>query len=334
MHTKTILVVGGAGYIGSHMALCLRRAGYQPIVLDNLSTGHREAVLDSELLVGDIADTDFVSDLFAKYQFAAVMHFASFIEVAESIRLPIKYYQNNVTATLNLLAVMLAHNVKNFIFSSTAAVYGEPKSRLINETHPLAPINPYGRTKWMVEEMLKDFARSDDLSYSILRYFNAAGADPEGRIGECHEPESHLIPNVLKVAAGKRKEIIINGDRYPTLDGTCVRDYVHVVDICNAHLMALQAMLKGRKNLICNLGTGKGHSVMQVVQAVRKITGHAVPATIGPSRPGDAAFLVADSAYAQQELQWKAKYSDLETIITHAWQFMRKKIPGANDLVA
>jgi UDP-glucose 4-epimerase len=326
MHTKTILVVGGAGYIGSHMVLCLARAGYQPIILDNLSKGHREAVLGAELVVGDIADTDFLSNLFTKYQFAAVMHFASLIEVGESVKFPAKYYQNNVTATLNLLAVMLAHQVKHFIFSSTASVYGEPKARSISESHILAPINPYGRSKWMAEEMIKDLAHSDDLNYAILRYFNAAGADPEGRIGECHEPESHLIPIVLQVAAGKRKEVTIYGDQYPTADGTCVRDYIHVNDICNAHLLALQAMLKGRKSLICNIGTGQGHSVLQVLQAARRVTGHSIPAVKGSSRPGDPAILVADPALVRQELQWKARYPDLDTILTHAWQFMQKKV--------
>jgi UDP-glucose 4-epimerase len=325
MHTKTILVVGGAGYIGSHMVLCLRRAGYQPVVVDNLHKGHREAVLGAELIVGDIADTDFLADVFSRYQFSAVMHFASLIEVGESVKFPARYYQNNVTATLNLLAVMLANQVKHFIFSSTAAVYGEPKSRIISENHMLAPINPYGRSKWMVEEMIKDLSRSDDLSYAILRYFNAAGADPEGNIGECHEPESHLIPIVLEVAAGKRKEVIINGDQYPTADGTCVRDYVHVTDICNAHLLALQAMFKGRRSLTCNIGTGQGHSILQVLQAARRVTGHPVPAVKGASRAGDPAILVADPALIQQELQWKARYPDLDTIIKHAWQFMQKK---------
>jgi UDP-glucose 4-epimerase len=327
-NSRPILVVGGAGYIGSHMVMSLHRAGYQPIVLDNLSNGHRDAVVGTECIVGDMADTKLLHQLFARYNFSAVMHFASLIDITESMKLPAKYYRNNVTATLNLLDVMLHHGVKPFIFSSTAAVYGEPHYQTIsiNEKHPLAPINPYGRSKWMVEEIIKDYAKNDELNYTILRYFNAAGADPKGRSGERHEQESHLIPLILQVAAGKRNSMTIYGNHYPTADGTCVRDYVHVVDICNAHLLALQAMFNGKKNILCNLGTGQGYSVLQVINAARCVTGKAIPTINGGERPGDAAILVADASLAKQELQWQPAYTNLDTIIAHAWQFMQKHV--------
>lgn len=319
-NSKYILVVGGAGFIGSHMVLNLQRAGYVPVVFDNLSKGHRDAVIGAELIVGDIADREMLKQVFTKYQFSAVMHFASFIEVAESVKFPAKYYQNNVSATINLIDVMIQSGVKNIIFSSSAAVYGEPQYRTITEAHPLAPLNPYGRSKWMVEEIIKDFAKSNGLNYAILRYFNAAGADPEKRLRERHEPESHLIPLVLQVAAGLRQNVTIYGDHYPTADGTCIRDYIHVVDLCNAHLLALMALSKGKKNVLCNLGTGRGYSVLQVIQAARRVTGKNIATVNGPPRTGDSAILVADASLAKQELNWLPKYSDLETIIQHAWQ--------------
>ncbi len=326
MHTKSkyILVVGGAGYIGSHMVLILRQAGYVPIVLDNLSKGHRDAVLESELIVGDMADTTLLTELFAKYSFSAVMHFASLIEVGESVKFPAKYYQNNVVSTLNLLDVMIKSGVKHVIFSSSASVYGEAAARRVIEDHPLAATNPYGRSKWMVEEIIKDFAKSDALRFAILRYFNAAGADPSGRLAERHEPETHLIPLVLQVAAGKRKHITIFGNHYQTADGTCIRDYVHVVDICNAHLLALQAMLKGKQELICNLGTGNGYSVLQVIKAAGRVTGKNITTINGSPRPGDVAVLIADASFAKRELNWVPKYPDLDTIIEHAWQSLHK----------
>lgn len=322
MHTNShrILIVGGAGYIGSHMVLNLQRAGYQPVVLDNLSKGHRDAVMHAEFIQGDMADTELLHKLFSSHSFSTVMHFASFIEVGESVKFPAKYYQNNVAATLNLLDVMSKHGVKQFIFSSTAAVYGEPKSVSINETHPLAPINPYGRSKWMVEEIIKDFAVSDGLRYAILRYFNAAGADPDGKLRERHEPESHLIPIVLQAAAGERAGVTIYGDQYPTIDGTCIRDYIHVSDLCHAHSLALQALNAGKLQMIYNLGTGQGYSVQQVINTARRVTGKDIIATVGQPRPGDSAVLVADASLAKQELQWTPQYPDLETIIQHAWQ--------------
>lgn len=318
--SNTILVIGGAGFIGSHMVLALQQAGYQPIVLDNLSKGHRQAVLGAKLIVGDMHDKNVLANLFDTYAISTVMHFASFIEVAESVKLPGKYYQNNVAATLTLLEVMREKQIKKIIFSSTAAVYGEPQYTPIDEKHPLAAINPYGASKWMVERMLQDYAKSDGLQFAILRYFNAAGADPLGRIGECHEPETHLIPLILQVAAGKRDAITVYGNDYPTPDGTCVRDYIHVADLCDAHLLALEA-LENNGNGIYNLGNGQGFSVQQVIDAARRITNHPIPAILGPRRAGDPAILVADANKAINELKWQPTYADLDTIVRHAWNF-------------
>lgn len=319
---RYILVVGGAGFIGSHMALALQVAGYTPIVLDNLSTGHRDAVLNAELFVGNMSDTSLLDELCEKYTFSAVMHFASHIEVGESVKQPLKYYQNNVSATLAMLDVLMKHEVKTFIFSSTAAVYGEPLYTPIDEAHPLVPMNPYGNSKYIVEQVLRDLASSHGLRYASLRYFNAAGADPQGRLAERHEPESHLIPLVLQVAAGQREAITIYGHDYATPDGTCVRDYIHVSDLCDAHLLALEALLVGQhRNLICNLGTGVGHSVRQVIAGAREVTGHAIPVIMGARRPGDPAVLVAEASMAQRELAWRPKYPELIQMIAHAWQY-------------
>ncbi|OGT60454.1 MAG: UDP-glucose 4-epimerase GalE [Gammaproteobacteria bacterium RIFCSPHIGHO2_12_FULL_45_12] len=324
--SRSVLVVGGAGYIGSHMVLGLRNAGYRPVVLDNLSKGHADAVIGAELVVGNMDDSRLLTKLFAANKFLAVMHFASLIEVAESVSSPIQYYKNNVTATLCLLEHMLKNGVNHFIFSSSAAVYGDPRTRRMKETHPLMPINPYGRSKLMVEGILKDLEKSHALQYAVLRYFNAAGADPEGRIGERHSPETHLIPLLLQVAAGLRRSITIHGNHYPTPDGTCIRDYVHVSDICSAHLMALQAILKGKKGIVCNLGTGKGYSVLQVINAVRRVTGRNIMAVNGNFRPGDAAVLVADATLAKELLNWKPNYADLHVIIQHAWSYVMKSV--------
>lgn len=326
MSLQHVLVVGGAGYIGSHMVLALQEAGFTPIVLDNLSKGHASAVLGAELVTGDMNNKALLDQLFTRYDFAAVMHFASFIEVGESVLDPLKYYQNNVSSTLTLLERMLAHNVKNFIFSSTAAVYGEPQYTPIDEAHPLAPINPYGRSKAMIEDVCKDLIKSHGLRLASLRYFNAAGSDPESRVGECHEPESHLIPLLLQVAAGKRKNITVYGRDYATPDSTCVRDYVHVSDLCSAHLLALQKLIEGESSIICNLGTGHGYSVQAVIDATRRVTGHAIPVVEGVRRTGDPAVLVADATRAQKVLNWQPKYATLDIIIDHAWQFMRNHV--------
>lgn len=319
MPTK-ILVVGGAGFIGSHMVDVLSHTDYLPIVLDNLSTGHKEAVKSGVFIQGDMANSQLLDEIFTEHKIAAVMHFASFIQVGESVQNPAKYYQNNLVGTLQLLQAMLKHQVKNFIFSSSAAVYGEPKFTPIDETHPIAPINAYGHSKQMVEQILEDFDRAYGLRYMALRYFNAAGAHPDGHLTERHEPETHLIPLVLQAASGERSTITVYGRDYPTLDGTCIRDYVHVLDLCAAHLLALQGLLDGKNSAVYNLGTGHGFSVQQVIDAVRDITDCEVTVEEGARRAGDPAVLVADAARAMQDLNWHPQYSDLKTIIQHAWQ--------------
>ena len=318
MPTKFILVVGGAGYIGSHMIHALKRAGLTPIVLDNLSKGHRKAVGDAKLIVGELSDCALLDKLFSTYSFEAVMHFASFIQVGESVTHPAMYYSNNVLATFNLLEAMLKWNVNKIIFSSTAAVYGEPNHIPIKEDHPLLPINPYGHSKRMVEQMLEDFAKAYGLQFIALRYFNAAGADVKNQLFECHQPETHLIPLVLQAAYKTSGPVHVFGRDYPTPDGTCIRDYIHVLDLCEAHLLALYALLDGKKNGFYNLGRGQGFSVQEVIATVEKITGLLVPVKDAPRRNGDPAVLVADPSKAMQELNWQPKYSDLETIIRDA----------------
>jgi UDP-glucose 4-epimerase len=324
--TDRVLVVGGAGYIGSHMVKCLERAGYLPLVLDNLSTGHRDAVHDAEMVVGDVNDTVLLQQLFALYSIKAVMHFAGFIQVGESMKNPLKYYHNNVSGTVNLLQAMLKANVNHFIFSSSAAVYGEPQYSPLNEKHPLNPMNPYGRSKSIVENILQDIARSDGLKYAALRYFNAAGADASLGLAERHYPETHLIPLVLQVAAGACSAITIYGNHYPTADGTCVRDYVHVNDICHAHLLTLQRLLDGGESCIYNLGGGSGYSVQQVIDEAERITGNIIPRIISAPRLGDPAVLVADARLIQQELHWQPTQSTLSHIIESAWQIMAKPL--------
>lgn len=324
MHTKNILVVGGAGYIGSHMTAFLTEAGHAPVVLDDLSTGHRDAVFNAEWIEGSIADSDLLDRVFSSRSFDAVMHFASFIQVGESVNFPEKYYQNNVANTLNLLTAMLKHKINKFIFSSTAAVYGEPQYTPIDEDHPVNPINPYGHSKSMVEQMLADLSRAHGLQVAVLRYFNAAGADPSGNLGERHDPETHLIPLVLQVALGQREAMTVHGEDYATPDGTCIRDYVHVTDLCDAHFRALSLLERGQKSCIYNLGTGQGHSVNQVIQAAREITGCEISVRYGTRREGDPAVLVADARRAMQDLDWVPRYSDLKTIIQHAWNYYKK----------
>ena len=324
VHSKSVLVVGGAGYIGSHMVLALKRAGFEPVVLDNLIKGHAHAVMGTQLIVGDMSDTTLLNELLSTKQFLAVMHFASFIEVGESMRDPAKYYQNNVAGTLALLDAMRKNHIPHIIFSSTAAVYGEPQYTTIDENHPINPINPYGRSKWMIEQIIRDYAASYGLNYGILRYFNAAGADPERKLGEEHEPESHLIPLILQVALGKKSHIHIYGRDYPTQDGTCIRDYIHVHDLCTAHLLALQALLNEKKNFTFNLGTGHGYSVQEVISTARFITHHPIPIIDAERRSGDPAVLVADPTRARETLSWQPQYSDLEMIIRHAWAFLNR----------
>jgi UDP-glucose 4-epimerase len=316
-----ILVTGGAGYIGSHMTDLLLKHGHQPLVFDNLQTGFRDAVLDAKLVVGDLADEKALAALFAKEQFDAVMHFAAFIQVGESVSNPALYYQNNVVNTLNLLVAMLEHDVKNFIFSSSAAVYGEPKYTPIDEEHPKNPLNPYGYTKFMVEQVLQDYTQAYNLRSISLRYFNAAGADPDGRLGERHNPESHLIPLVLQAASGRRNAISVYGEDYPTKDGTCIRDYIHIVDLCQAHLLALNKLLNGGATSAYNLGNGNGFSILEVIETAKAITNKPIKTIKAERRAGDPAVLVADAAKAKKELGWQPKFSELSTIIEHAWRW-------------
>ena len=320
-----VLVVGGAGYIGSHMVKNLCGRGVNVTTFDNLSSGHRDAVLGGEFIQGDLADRAALEQVFAAHRFDAVMHFASFIEVGESVRLPAKYYRNNVSNTLNLLECMQAAGVEQFIFSSTAAIFGTPQRVPIDETHPTNPINPYGRSKLMVEQMLADLARAHGLRSVCLRYFNAAGADPDGQLGERHNPETHLIPLVLQAASGRRPFMSVFGTDYDTPDGTCIRDYVHVADLCEAHWLALQSLAQGEGSQAYNLGNGDGFSVFEVIDTVRKVTGREFTVKHETRRAGDPSRLVADSSAARQKLGWVPKYPSLQTIVEHAWAFEQRR---------
>ncbi|CEP36873.1 UDP-glucose 4-epimerase [Halomonas sp. R57-5] len=324
-----ILVVGGAGYIGSHMVKQLSKAGKQVVVLDNLSTGFRELACYGQLVVGDLADTVLLERLFREHQFDAVMHFAACSLVGESVGDPAKYYRNNVSNTLNLLDVMVRHHVRHFIFSSTAATFGEPEYTPIDEAHPQAPINPYGASKLMVERALQDYATAYGLNSVSLRYFNACGADPEGVLGECHDPETHLIPLILQAASGRRKSITVFGRDYPTEDGTCIRDYIHIEDLCSAHALALQALVDGELSgaLGFNLGNGQGYSVQEVIDVVKDIVAEdscELAVEEGERRAGDPARLVADATQAKKALGWQPQYADLITIVRHAWAWEKK----------
>lgn len=325
-----VLVVGGAGFIGSHMVKMLGQQGYDITVLDNFSTGYRDAVLTGDVIEGSCGDINTLNDVLSR-GFDAVMHFASFIEVGESVNNPTKYYKNNLVDTITLLSAMAARGVNKFIFSSTAATFGEPKYIPIDENHPQYPINPYGRTKWMIEQLLADYDKAYGLKSVCLRYFNAAGADPEGLLGERHNPETHLIPLVLQAASGRRSHISVFGQDYDTLDGTCIRDYVHVEDLCTAHLLALQSLMNGSDSQVFNLGNGNGFSVQEVINTAEKVTNRKISTALAPRRQGDPARLVADSEKAKQKLGWAPKYSDLATIIQHAWQWELKHF-GTNKL--
>ena len=320
-----ILVVGGAGYIGSHMVKMLCDAGHQVVTLDNLSNGFRDAVLGGEFVLGDIADRALLNKLFAERRFDGVMHFASFIQVGESMQYPGKYYENNLSNTVNLLNAMVMHGVKRFIFSSTAAIFGEPDYVPIDEAHTKNPINPYGKSKWMVEQILADFDQAYGLKSICLRYFNAAGADPSGLLGERHQPETHLIPLVLQAASGRRDHISVFGRDYDTPDGTCIRDYIHIVDLCQAHLLAVEKLVNGGSSAAYNLGNGNGFSVQEVIAAVQRVTGRQVTVLDAPRRAGDPARLVADSAMVRSELGWQPVYADLATIVEHAWRWERQQ---------
>jgi UDP-glucose 4-epimerase len=326
---KYILVVGGAGYIGSYMCKCLAKNGYIPIVLDNLVRGHREAIKWGPFYEGSMADKTLLMHIFSKYEFAAVMHFAAFCYVDESVREPVKYYQNNVANTINLLKVMIEKNISNFIFSSSCATYGEPIETPITEQHPQNPINPYGRSKLMVEQILDDSKNVYGLKSVSLRYFNAAGADPDGEVGEDHTPETHLIPLVLQTALGQKQVINIFGDDYPTEDGTCIRDYIHISDLAQAHLLALERLLNSQlTGQYYNLGNRKGYSVKQVIETAQKITKKKIPTRTIKRRAGDPSVLIGSSEKAVKELRWKPQFSDLETIIETAWKWHKNNPHG------
>jgi UDP-glucose 4-epimerase len=324
----TILVTGGAGYIGSHTVLALKKAGYQVVILDNLVYGHRdlvEQVLQVELVVGDTNDRALLDKLFTSQQFAAVMHFSAYAYVGESVSDPAKYYRNNVIGTLTLLEAMEAASIKNFVFSSTCATYGVPNEVPIPEDHPQNPINPYGATKLMVERILTDFDVAYGLKSVRFRYFNAAGADPNGDLGEDHNPETHLIPLVLQTALGKRESVSIFGTDYPTSDGTCIRDYIHVSDLADAHVLGLEYLLKGKDSAVFNLGNGNGFSVREVIDTAIKITGKQIKVVECDRRPGDPPALIGSGDKARQILGWEPKYPDLKNILTHAWRWHQKR---------
>ncbi len=324
----TVLVTGGGGYIGSHAVLALQQAGYDVIVLDNLVYGHRdivENVLKVELVQGDTCDRPLLDKLFASRDIAAVMHFAAYAYVGESVSEPAKYYHNNFVGTLTLLEAMLAASIKTFVFSSTCATYGVPNVVPIPEDHPQNPINPYGMTKLMIEKVLQDFDKAYDFRSVYFRYFNAAGADPEGRLGEDHNPETHIIPLVLLTALGQRESVSIFGTDYDTPDGTCVRDYIHVTDLAQAHVLGLEYLLKGGATSVFNLGNGNGFSVREVIETARKVTGREIKAVECDRRPGDPPALVGSSDRARQILGWNPQYADLTKIVTHAWNWHQKR---------
>jgi UDP-glucose 4-epimerase len=316
-----LLIIGGAGYIGSHMVQRLRSTQNKVTILDNLSTGFRNVINDTDFIEGDIKDCALLTKIFKDRGIEAVMHFASYMQVSESVKKPDIYYENNVSNTINLLNIMAKNNVRKFIFSSSAAIFGEPEYTPIDESHPKNPINPYGRSKLMVEGILKDYESAFGLKSVCLRYFNAAGADEGGNLGEQHSPETHLIPILLQVASGRRERASVFGTDYPTADGTCIRDYIHVSDLCEAHIAALDYLNKKHKSQNFNLGNGGGFSVAEVVETVRRISGKPLQIDYEERRPGDPAVLVADSTLAKKMLNWSPCFTQLETIIEHAWNF-------------
>ncbi len=328
-----VLVVGGAGYIGSHMVRQLDARGHEVVVLDNLSTGFREAVTAGRLVVGEMSDRSLVKDILRSHQIDTVMHFAACALVGESVVDPAKYYQNNVQATIDLLESMRATNVRRMVFSSTCATYGVPTTVPISESTPQQPVNPYGFTKLVIEKALEDYAHAYDFGYAALRYFNAAGASADGRIGEDHDPESHLIPIVLQVALGQREHVTIFGDDWDTPDGTCVRDYIHVDDLGTAHLAAASRLEPG-KALEVNLGTGRGFSVRQIIETCREVTGHPIPAVTGERRPGDPPELVADPTLARELLGWVPVHRNPRSIIETAWKWHQANPSGYQKINA
>jgi len=320
----SILVAGGAGYIGSHAVRELVKEGFDVLVVDNFSSGRPELIGAVPFVRADLLDREALRRVFREHQIGAVLHFASLIQVGESYADPRKYYTHNLTTSLNLFDAMLEAGTKALIFSSTAAVYGEPLQTPIPESHPTRPANPYGRAKLMVEDILRDYERAHGLRSISLRYFNAAGAAVEGGTGECHDPETHLVPNILLGLLGKRPRLQVFGGDFPTPDGTAVRDYIHVTDLAAAHVLALKSLLAGAPGDVINLGTEAGHSVLEVIRTAQKVTGRPVPFDIGPRRQGDVAVLLASKTRAEQILGWKPRLSSLETIVETAWNWHRK----------
>ncbi len=321
----SILICGGAGYIGSHVNKQLNREGYDTVVFDNLIYGHREAVKWGKFIYGDLADVEALDSIFTKYKIDAVFHFAAYAYVGESVNEPEKYYYNNVVNTLNLLKVMRKHGCNRIIFSSTCATYGEPEKVPISEEMPQNPINPYGMTKLMVERIFRDYQRAYGLQFVVLRYFNAAGADPDCEIGESHDPETHIIPLVLDAASGERENVRIFGTDYNTPDGSCVRDYIHVADLADAHLRALHYLEEGNEGDFFNLGNTKGTSVLEVVESVKRVTQKNFNVILSGRRYGDPAKLVGSSKKARSILGWEPKYDDIDVIVMHAWKWHENK---------
>jgi len=326
-----VLVTGGLGYVGSHAVKLLVDRGIEVVGLDDLSFGHKKAACGSEVLIGDIGDAELLRSIFKKYGIDSVMHFAAFADVGESVKNPQKYYINNVSKSLVLLQQMMEAGVKKLIFSSTAAVFGEPQAVPIPEEHPKNPTNPYGRSKLMLEEILSEYDHAYGLKWIALRYFNASGADPSGIIGEDHKPEHHLIPIVLDVALGKRESVSIFGTDWPTPDGTCIRDYVHVTDLAQAHLLALEALESGAQSNVYNMGNGNGYSVLEVISTAEIVTGQKIKAIPAPRREGDPARLVAGSDKIKRELGWKPEFPELKTIIETAWRWHSSHPDGFGD---
>lgn len=318
-----ILVTGGAGYIGSHTCKLLAQAGHRLVVYDNLSTGHRAVVKWGDFAWGDVRDIPRLLAVLERYRPDGVIHFASSIAVGESVQDPGAYYDNNVTGSLCIMRALQQAGVRPLVVSGSAAVYGTPEANPIAEGSRLAPVNPYGRTKHIMEMMLEDFATAHGLPWMALRYFNAAGADPEGETGEWHDPETHLIPNVLRAIRGEIPELQMFGDDYPTPDGTCIRDYIHVMDLASAHMLALEHLAAGKPSMALNLGNGNGVSIRQIITTAQEVTGKLVPCRVAPRRPGDPAALVADASRARQVLGWQPRHADLAVIVQTAWDWMR-----------
>lgn len=332
--SRVILVTGGAGYIGSHVCKALARQGFLPVTYDNLCSGNESAVKWGPLEVGDIRDSKRLSEVIRIYKPAAIMHFAALIQVADSVTNPAEYYDNNIHGSYCLLEQARAHGVKNMVFSSTAAVYGTPESDMISEDSPLNPINPYGQTKLAMENMIRDYAQAYDFNTAILRYFNAAGADPQGELGTAYKKDTHIIPLLMRVASGDMSEIKVFGTDYNTADGTAMRDYIHVTDLADAHIKALTHIMSKSESLTLNIGTTSGQSVRNVLDAARKVTGQKIPSTNCDRRAGDPAVLVADATRANEVLAWTPQYSDIESIVKTAWQWRQKQVSATGPWTA